>query len=333
MIERDPVIEDPTGDMDDFQQIKGIGPSIAQALHAGGVHRFAALANYTPEELVNLLSIKVAFITIQRIERDDWLGQARRLASVQVTGDNLVVQAQEPSSPAPGSPDALSASNHLKHRSTSWREIADFFVSFGHEIDQQGELRLITRVHHSQADQFIQWEGVASEQLITWMLAQAKLSAIGPADVPLELQDEAKLGPNLLVQPEEEAQVELSDLWISQVEAPSSIDGESQSGVLRLESKITLTGPDAINLTYERIPYNIQVYLVNTETNQSSCTAIYTGQLSPEELSYQVHQDFPTPKRGRYQVNVIGQLNLPGKAGALRTLFSYLQGPLLRVEA
>jgi len=92
-----------------------------------------------------------------------------------------------------------------------------------------------------------------------------------------------------------------------------------------------LSGPDALHMTYERIPYNIQVYLVDIETNQSKCASIFTGQLSPEELSYVVQQDFPTPKRGRYQVNVIGQLSLPGTAGAIRTLFSYLQGPVLRV--
>jgi hypothetical protein len=84
-------------------------------------------------------------------------------------------------------------------------------------------------------------------------------------------------------------------------------------------------------MTHERIPYNIQVYLVNTETNQSNCASIFTGQLSPAELNYFVQQDFPTPKRGRYQVNVIGQLSLPGTDGAIRTLFSYLQGPVLRV--
>jgi hypothetical protein len=330
MIERDPVIEDPTGDMDDFQQIKGIGPSIAQALHASSVHRYADLVNYTPEELVNLLSPKVAFITIQRIERDNWLEQARALAATQGEGDESS-DANELPSAAPGLINTSGAANHIKHPAASWREIADFFVSFGHEVDPQGDLRLVTRVHHSQADRFEQWQGVATEQLILWMLTQARLTDTEVEYQPPEPQYEVRLKSPELAPPEEEAQIEISDLWISQVEAPTTVDGVPQSGRLRLVSKVTLTGPDAIHLTYERNPYNIQVYLVDTETNQSNCTSIYNSQLAPEELSYEIQQDFPTPKRGRYQVNVIGQLSLPGKSGAFRTLFSYLQGPLLRV--
>ncbi len=159
------------------------------------------------------------------------------------------------------------------------------------------------------------------------MLTKAKLTTSEPENTRLEPQHEVRRQSSLTVQPEEEAQVEVSDLWISQVEAPATVDGVPQNGVLRLESKITLSGPDALYLTYERIPYNVQVYLVDTATNQSSCTSIYSSQLSPDELSYEIEQDFPTPRRGRYQVNVIGQLSLPGTAGALRTLFSYLQGP------
>ncbi len=131
MIERDPVVEDPTGKRDDFQQIKGIGPSIAQALHASGVHRFADLARYTPEELVNLLSPKVAFITTQRIERDAWLAQARELTSEQVGSSTATGEIDE--TPPPAARPLPTTNNHIKHPSASWQEIADFFVSFGHD--------------------------------------------------------------------------------------------------------------------------------------------------------------------------------------------------------
>jgi hypothetical protein len=341
MSEANSMAENPGGKRDDFQRIKGIGPSIAQALYDSGVHRFADLTEYSAEELVNLLSPKVGFMTIQRIERDDWLGQAKRFGVRSGKNAKSSEVVKQPLLLVSEKSDTAKTNNQQRQDTGNWLEIADFFVSFGQALDAEGEMRICTRVHHSQADHFEQWDGIATNQMVEWMLKQAKIPTSGArtgasvSDASVSEASETEHGVELqsssILAPEEEAQVEISDLWVSQVETPALVDGVPLNGRLRLESKITLSGPDALHLTYERIPYNIQVYLVDAETSQSNCASIYTGQLSPEELSYMVEQDFPTPRRGRYQVNVIGQMNLPGEDGSLRTLFSYLQGPILRV--
>lgn len=63
---------------DDFSQIKGIGPAFAQALHEIGIQTFAELARETAEGLADKLPVRVY---AERIEREGWIEQARRLAN------------------------------------------------------------------------------------------------------------------------------------------------------------------------------------------------------------------------------------------------------------
>lgn len=66
---------------DDFKQIKKIGQSTDRALHALGLHTFEDLAALTPEYLFNLLQAhKAGAVSLARIQREDWLGQAHTLA-------------------------------------------------------------------------------------------------------------------------------------------------------------------------------------------------------------------------------------------------------------
>lgn len=61
---------------DDLTAIKGIGFIFAQRLHAAGITTFADLANASDELLERLTDGN-----LERVIRDDWRGQARRLAS------------------------------------------------------------------------------------------------------------------------------------------------------------------------------------------------------------------------------------------------------------
>ncbi|HXV42098.1 MAG TPA: hypothetical protein VEC96_03480, partial [Anaerolineae bacterium] len=177
---------------DDLQQIKGIGPFTAVALNNLGIYRFSDLTNFTPESLANLLKTMTASISPQRIERDNWLGQARALTqrpkepgSPQLETDEAAqpllesrVEAAEPLAPqtldqAETEESPLPSIEHKeRNRATreNWRELADFFVSFGYAVDKEGQERLETKVIHYQVDQSDQWEGVATSQLLNWML-------------------------------------------------------------------------------------------------------------------------------------------------------------------
>ena len=68
----------PEGEPDDLKLISGVGPVIEKKLHALGVKKFEQVANFTPEDIAmvdDVLSFK------GRIERDDWVSQAKKLAA------------------------------------------------------------------------------------------------------------------------------------------------------------------------------------------------------------------------------------------------------------
>ena len=61
---------------DDLTQIVGIGRVAAQALNDVGIHTFRQLAAQTRDELSRRLPSNWG----TRLERDDWIGQAKKLA-------------------------------------------------------------------------------------------------------------------------------------------------------------------------------------------------------------------------------------------------------------
>jgi hypothetical protein len=63
--------------MDDLAVLNGIGPKLAQRLADRGITRFAQIAALTPEEVAALDS---EMKLMGRIERDNWVAQARTLA-------------------------------------------------------------------------------------------------------------------------------------------------------------------------------------------------------------------------------------------------------------
>ncbi|WP_394033785.1 hypothetical protein [Xanthobacter albus] len=74
-----PVLAAPEGGVaDDLKELKGIGPQNEQRLHALGIFHFRQIAAWTPDEAAWVGSY-LAFPG--RIEREDWIGQARALAA------------------------------------------------------------------------------------------------------------------------------------------------------------------------------------------------------------------------------------------------------------
>ncbi len=73
-------VADATVPADDLTRIRDIGPRFAQALRDAGIVSFAQLATMTPETLAERLAPFVA-VRPQRIRNNDWIGQARQLAS------------------------------------------------------------------------------------------------------------------------------------------------------------------------------------------------------------------------------------------------------------
>ena len=67
----------PEGEPDDLKKISGVGPALEKKLHGLGITTFAQVAAFTADDIAKVddaLSFK------GRIERDDWVGQAKELA-------------------------------------------------------------------------------------------------------------------------------------------------------------------------------------------------------------------------------------------------------------
>ena len=72
-----PALPSPEGEPDDLKRISGIGPGIEKTLHELGIYHFRQIAQFTPDH-VAWIDQRLRFKG--RIEREDWIGQARKLA-------------------------------------------------------------------------------------------------------------------------------------------------------------------------------------------------------------------------------------------------------------
>ena len=66
----------PKGENDDLTQIKGVGPELTKRLNKLGITQFQQIANFSDDDIIRIdevLSFK------GRIEREDWVEQARTL--------------------------------------------------------------------------------------------------------------------------------------------------------------------------------------------------------------------------------------------------------------
>jgi NADH-quinone oxidoreductase subunit E len=67
----------PSGAADDLKKISGVGPKLEQTLNELGVWKYEQVAQFTAKEIA-WVDERLRFKG--RIERDDWVGQAKTLA-------------------------------------------------------------------------------------------------------------------------------------------------------------------------------------------------------------------------------------------------------------
>ncbi|MDX5464726.1 MAG: 50S ribosomal protein L21 [Alphaproteobacteria bacterium] len=73
-----PLFTAPEGAADDLKKISGVGPVLEKKLHALGITQYAQIAAFTADEIARVdevLNFK------GRIEREDWVSQAKALAA------------------------------------------------------------------------------------------------------------------------------------------------------------------------------------------------------------------------------------------------------------
>jgi hypothetical protein len=304
---------------DNLRDIKGIGKSIAEALNKFGIWDFADLAKSNPDQLMDMLKGRLPQIALQKASPESWIEQARSLveeerSSELAARDETASTSLDPTSHPPETPSTTRK---------GWREIADFFISFGYEDDESGKESLMTKAHYSQADKQMQWPGLVTGELLQWLREQAPL--------PLETGSGNLTrveGAALAAQEETGGaiQVVLSNLWVSEVQAPASGSPGAQTSLLKVSSNLSLSGPDSESYVQDRLEYAVDVLLVNTKNNQANLVSTYSSRMRPAELVYQVQQTFPVPTPGRYELYLIARMPAPVEP------ITYLQGPLIRVE-
>jgi len=91
--ERPPVLPAPRNGMpDDLKEISGIGLKIEEALNDLGIYHFDQIAAWTPE---NVKWIDNYLVFKGRVNRENWIGQAKLLAAGQATDFSKKVQKGE----------------------------------------------------------------------------------------------------------------------------------------------------------------------------------------------------------------------------------------------
>jgi hypothetical protein len=133
------------GEADDLERIEGVDPWIAELLRRSGVADIEALAGLSAEQLARALREQAAAeLTSDRIEREDWLGQADRL--------------RETADPA-GEVDAQQAGG--------------FSLFFDVVRDEHGEKAWQTRIYHEESGQEVVLPGIESNSWAAWILSHA----------------------------------------------------------------------------------------------------------------------------------------------------------------
>jgi hypothetical protein len=141
-----PVIEPPLTQRDDLKLIHGIGPGIEKRLNAAGIQSYGQLASMTPAEVVSSIG-EIIGLTENRIEDQDWIGQAKKL------------QPEKPS--------------RLTNGRNGHQHYATFTVEF--LLDEANSVRL-TRIVYIQGETDQTWAGWNSQRLCNTIRQNAGLN-------------------------------------------------------------------------------------------------------------------------------------------------------------
>lgn len=194
-----------------------------------------------------------------------------------------------------------------------WEALAEFAVAFGRVRAADGEPHVETRVRHVPSGEATSWPGMALDELAAWMSRRASLPL--PGSVSEQPEGSA-----------ERDEVELSGLWVSQDRAAGHPGWSGVTNALRAEVCFSVVAARPAVLAAGEVPYTIEFWLTNSETNESSSAAVYRGMVRPGEMDCPIEQDLPIPPPGRYQLDLVARLLPPGNG------LGRLSGPVIVVE-
>jgi hypothetical protein len=183
--------EAPLG-ADNFKRISGIGPGVEKRLYNAGILTYAQLAALSPEDIAALVS-DLAGLSVERIEKNDWIGQAQALAMESADVEALVDDdANAMQAPSDADLDADGADLDADTEdllAASRQHYATFMVEL--LLDASNRVRR-TNISHIQSGEKNIWAGWEAARLLDFLIqlgalnvSEAEVSR--PADVTVRL--------------------------------------------------------------------------------------------------------------------------------------------------
>jgi hypothetical protein len=136
--------------LDDLKRIKGIGQRVETRLHQAGILSFAQLAAVSPEQISGMLADMIG-MSPQKIEDQDWIGQARQFAAEVETDEAIKIPAN----------------------STDQQHYETFSVKL--LVDDDKQVRR-TNIVHVQKGTEENWAGWDEKRLIAFVVEHAALT-------------------------------------------------------------------------------------------------------------------------------------------------------------
>lgn len=293
--------QQPRGD--DFTRIHGIGPGIADRLTKAGIYTFAQLGTLSPEEVVHLLGNLIG-LTAERVEKQDWIGQAREL------------QPQNESTAGQIQPDV--APMERQHYATFTIELL---------LGGENEVRR-TRVVSIQSEAEQAWAGWRGDRLLNFIIEHAELG-LPPVEPP---QVQVSYPETSLPQ---EAAAELSGS--PRLEELVTIPGDD-GGPNRLlpanrpfEVRLTLDLSDLLSPKDKPLSYATTFYAKKLGSGERKLVGEKRGTFTPAENITIETQGINLPE-GLYRLEAAVVFSLPTEETIHSAeLAAQLEGSLLRI--
>jgi hypothetical protein len=293
---------------DDFKRIQGIGPVIEAHLHDAGIRTYAQLAMLSPEDIVQLVE-NLPLLSVERIAKQDWPGQARFLAS----------------QPAPAEASEGEEAPETRQR------YATFTVEL--LLDKISQIRR-TSIMHIQDGEEASWAGWDPARLMDFFAEYAAIhvasitleSASAPAQTAAhpETDGAAALGDPLDGEHSAALRLEVGDILLDEAPLERAKGGPPLLRRLRARLDVRLMGAEAAQVAAEGAFYTLHLVACNLATGEASVLAVSRDRLVSGQMDYAPAVEFALPEDGRYQL--VGIVLLPAEHVVGKVL-----GPVLRV--
>lgn len=143
---------------DDFRAIRGLPKTAKAKLHSAGILTYAQLAAMSPHEIVAAIGT-MEDVSAERILREDWLGQASKLAA-------SAAKVTEPIAEPSAVPTPKSASDGQR---------TSFALELKLNADHTVKQTRVMHVESEEKDAEEKWAGWDSERLINFFVQRAKM--------------------------------------------------------------------------------------------------------------------------------------------------------------